>query len=260
MPRYALLIEFDGAAFNGTQAQGKGERTLHRVLSAAVQHLDGEAGPVRIGSRLDVGVSALALPIDVLLSREWNHDRLLTALDAQLPPDVGVRAVRAVPERWFCRAHLGDKTYTYRLSVRPTKPILARRCWWLRHLAHPERLQPLTDQLIGSKDLRAFASLRHDDTDAEDGTRHISSARWHLHTDAHGHGEHLLRISGNGFLYHQVRGFVGAMVQVAKGRTDADGFAALVAGDPTARRVGNIAPPEGLTLEAVAGWDTLPPP
>jgi serine/threonine protein kinase len=33
--------------------------------------------------------------------------------------------------------------------VRGTKPVLETRCWWVRQLDHPDRLQALADQLIG---------------------------------------------------------------------------------------------------------------
>ena len=76
--------------------------------------------------------------------------------------------------------------------------------------------------------------------------REITVARWQPVGD-----DWVLHIGGTGFLYKQIRGFVGAMVHVAQGRRSPADFAALVAGDTTVRRLGNIAPPEGLMLERV---------
>ena len=60
----------------------------------------------------------------------------------------------------------------------------------------------------------------------------------------------------------EIRGFVGAMIHVAQNHREAEEFTAIVNGDATIRRLGNIAPPDGLVLEKVTydpepDWLTL---
>jgi tRNA pseudouridine38-40 synthase len=248
MPRYALTIEYDGRAFAGTQAQRAGLRTLQGVLAEAASRLDGAPVDVRLASRLDAEVSALALTGDLVLGRTWDPAALGMALTSHLPPDVAVRRVAAVADRWSARNDAAAKTYAYRIRHRPVRPVLDQRCLWLRQIDHPERLHQLAAQLIGDHDLSGFACLRGDDTDADDPRRRVLAAEWTREDDA-GDGLWHFRITGEGFLYKQVRGLVGAMVFVAQGRAGIADFAAAMRHGRGARRLGNIAPGNALLLE-----------
>jgi tRNA pseudouridine38-40 synthase len=248
MPRYALTIEYDGRAFAGTQAQRAGLRTLQGVLGEAASKLEGVPLEVRLASRLDAEVSALALTGDLTLARAWDPAALGMALTSHLPNDVAVRRVAAVGDGWSARNDAASKTYVYRIRHRPVRPVLDQRCLWLRQIDHPERLHQLAALLVGDHDLSGFACLRGDDTDADDPRRRVLAAAWERTDDADDGLWHF-RITGEGFLYKQVRGLVGAMVFVAQGRTGVDDFIAAMRHGRGARRLGNIAPGNALLLE-----------
>lgn len=245
MPRYVLDLELDGRAFAGTQWQ-KGHRTVQAELMAAVAGLDGADRHVRLASRLDSGVDAEHLPCDVELGRTWDPAVLCQALTDRLPADLAVRRAAVVPDAFNAIGDAVGKTYRYRIALRPVRPVRDQRCWWLRRLDRTDLLQPCADLLVGDKDLSGFANLRHDESDGHDPTRSIASAVWSVD------GEILtFRVSGAGFLYRQVRGFVGAMAAVATGRWPMADFAACCDGGRVAAKVGNVAPPDGLCLESV---------
>lgn len=260
MPRVAFDFEFDGRAFCGSQAQHE-LRTVQGELTAALARIVGVTVVVRPASRLDQGVSAECFPADALLPHLPGAGNALRnlglALAAELPRDITVRRVALVDERWNAQYAAREKTYHYTVTVRGTKPVLQPRCWWVRRLDHPERLQSMADLLLGSRDLRLFANLRHDGSDNEVRERHIRQSLWQTQGS-----DLIFRIRGTGFLYKQIRGFVGAMIHVAQNHRGADEFAAIVNGDTTIRRLGNIAPPDGLILERVTydpepDWLTL---
>jgi tRNA pseudouridine38-40 synthase len=252
--RVALEIEFDGRQFAGSQIQA-GLRTLQGELARVVSSVAGEPILPRPASRLDQGVSSEAMPVDIEISRLPGQDQDVTkclrslglGLAGELPADITIRRLAVVPDGWLAQHHARAKTYRYHVWVRGTKPVLDTRCWWVRQLDHPEWLQGLADQLVGTRDLRHFACLRHDGSDEEAGARTIREAIWH----DRGSGKLEFRITGDGFLYKQIRGFVGAMIHVAKGRRPDTDFSALIAGDGDIQRLGNLAPPEGLMLERV---------
>ncbi len=259
---YALAVEFDGGGFCGTQVQGKGERTLHAVLAAAVERLDGAPVHLRLASRLDTGVSASWLTADVRLRRQRDPALILSALNGNLPRDVAVRAVAPVAAGFNAIGAASGKTYVYRLSVRPVRLVLDRTAWWLRELDHPERLAELAALIRGRHDLSGFACLRHNDSDAADPVRTITAAEWSL-ARLDGAEEWTLRLSGTGFLYKQIRGLVGAMVHVAGGRASVEDFRRLMAAGRNAVKFANVAPAEGLRLERVAydpepAWVSVP--
>ncbi len=252
MPRYLIELEYDGRNFNGTQAQANG-RTLQRVLEAAVAELNGAPTAIRLSSRLDAEVSAARLPFDCLLERTWHPAVLCLALAARLPKDVGVLRAAAVADDFNAQHDALEKTYSYALQRRPSRPALDQRAWWVRQIDQPEILHQLAPLIIGERDLSGFACLRHDGTDADDPRRTIHAADWNIIPDAGGNGERLaFRVRGAGFLYKQIRGLVGAMIYVAQGRKTADDFRSTIAAGRAAERIGNIAPGHGLLLDHVA--------
>jgi len=247
MPRFAIALEYDGKDFSGTQTQAPGLRTLQQELTDAAAQLENSPCAVRLSSRLDAGVSALALIADLWVERAWEPSALGQALSSHLPTDVVVRRVAPVPEEWFAKIQAKAKTYHYRIARRSVRPVLDRRVWWVRRMDHPERLHEAARLLPGHRDLSGFACLRRDDTDDQDPFRAIIAADWLSETHA-GEELHTFRVTGEGFLYKQVRGLVGAMVFLAQGNATVDDFAAAMADGRGARRLGNIAPPEGLCL------------
>jgi tRNA pseudouridine38-40 synthase len=251
MPRYLLEVDCAGAAFAGTQTQAPGLRTVQAVLTEAVAALDGQPRHVRPASRLDAGVDAERLPCDVELGRDWNPGVLCQALTDRLPKDLSVRRAARVADDFNAISDAVGKTYRYLVIVRPVRPVRETRCLWLRRMDHPELLERCAERLVGRHDLSGFANLRHDGTDGNDPVRTISAATWH-HERRDDELRLTFRVSGAGFLYRQVRGFVGAMTAVATDSRSFDEFVASCAGGRTAKRVGNVAPPEGLTLEAVS--------
>jgi tRNA pseudouridine38-40 synthase len=270
MPRYALAVEFDGRAFNGTQVQAPNLRTVQGVLSQAAatlagisQVVSGDSAPlVRPASRLDAEVSAAWLPCDVDLERAWAPAALAGALGGHLPPDVSVIAAAAVPDRFHAQHDAVAKTYGFSVIVRAARPTLDARAWWVRRMDFPEKLDELAAAIIGRRDLSGFAGLRHDGTDEDDPVRTVHAAAWTHEPIAHG-----LRltftITGDGFLYKQIRGLVGAMVFVAQGRRTVADFHAAIHAGRDAVRVGNIAPPTGLVLARVTydpepEWESPP--
>ena len=75
MPRYKLLIEYDGAPFCGWQIQAD---------QATVQ--GGEKANVQGAGRTDAGVHARGQVAHVDLTRDWATDTIRDALNAHLRP------------------------------------------------------------------------------------------------------------------------------------------------------------------------------
>ncbi len=250
MPRYALAFEYDGRAFQGTQAQA-GLRTLQEVLTTAATAIaGGERTLVRLSSRLDAEVNALRLPGDAWFARAWDERILGLAFAANLPPDVVARRVAAVSDSWNAKRDAIEKTYHYRVVQRGVRPVLDTRALWVRQLDHAERLHEMAAMISGRLDLSGFACMRGDNSDHTDPARLYRAAAWSRSQD----GDDVrwdFRITGEGFLYKQIRGLVGAMVKVAQGRATLDDFTASVRGGWGAKRIANMAPGCGLFLEQV---------
>jgi tRNA pseudouridine38-40 synthase len=249
VPRYALELEFDGAAFLGTQVQDARLRTLQAVMESTLLDLTSETTRFRASSRLDAGVSAEALPGDCWLDRAWQPITLGLALNARLPHDVAVKRVAIVSDDWDARRS-SVKTYRYRVLRQNVRPVLDRRGLWIRELSQPELLQRCADLIPGDHDMSGFSCLRGDETDDNDPSRRYLTAQWTRSEQRLGECW-TFRISGEGFLYKQVRGMVGAMLHIGKGRQPFSSFSEIMSAGRSAPRCGNIAPSHPLTLERV---------
>jgi tRNA pseudouridine38-40 synthase len=248
MPRFALWLEYDGTNFAGTQVQVN-QRTLYGVLDETLAGLNGGDAMPRLSSRLDQGVSAEQLVADCLLAKDWSPGSLCLALTHRFPPDIAVRAAARMPDDWSVVRCGTGKTYRYRIVIRAMRAVLEPHVCGLRRIDHTERFAACAALLPGRHDLSGFACLRGDGSDDGDPVRTITSAAWTHEPDAPLGNTWTFRITGEGFLYKQIRGMVGAMMWVAMGKASVEDFRAVVAGGRGAARLGNLAPPEGLMLE-----------
>src|SRR5260370_41663614 len=85
MPRYKLLIEYDGAPFVGWQMQQNGV-SIQGVLMAAGAAFCGESVHVQGAGRTDAGVHALGQVTHIDLARPGDTDTIRDAINAHLRP------------------------------------------------------------------------------------------------------------------------------------------------------------------------------
>jgi tRNA pseudouridine38-40 synthase len=195
--------------------------------------------------RTDAGVHARAQGVLIQATRAWESYRLLAALNAHLPKDIRVMAVRPAPEGFFPRQHAIAKRYLYRLGLGPAEdPLLAAFRWHL-HQAAPldlEAMAAAVPALLGTHD---FSSFRCADCAAKTPVRTLHG----IHVVPAEGGADLV-FEGSSFLMHQVRIMTGTLVEVGRGRRAAASLAALL-GARNRAQAGLTAPPWGLCLEKV---------
>src|SRR5436309_12503003 len=98
MPRYKLLIEYDGTPFVGWQMQDAG-LSVQGLIAAAIENFCGERVEVRGAGRTDAGVHALAQVAHIDLTRAWAADTVRDAITAHLRPHpIVVLAAEPVPD------------------------------------------------------------------------------------------------------------------------------------------------------------------
>ena len=132
MPRYKLILEYDGTPFVGWQLQENGLSVQGR-LAQAIKAFSGEDTVPRGAGRTDAGVHALGQVAHFDLAKDWAPDKVRDALNAQLRPDpISVLACELVPDEFRC-ALLGDRaalSLSHRHAPQPARarpqPRLAR--------------------------------------------------------------------------------------------------------------------------------------
>ncbi|HZS64916.1 MAG TPA: tRNA pseudouridine(38-40) synthase TruA [Xanthobacteraceae bacterium] len=243
MPRYKLLIEYDGAPFAGWQIQA-GATTVQGVLTAAVEAFTGEKVSVQGAGRTDAGVHAIGQVAHVDLGKEWDTDTVRDALTAQLRPyPVAVLAAKVVPDTFDARFSAKARHYVYRLINRRADLTLDRgRAWRLPRPLDAKAMHEAAQRLIGKHD---FTTFRASECQAKSPVKTLDRL------DVAREGEEIrIFAKARSFLHHQVRSMVGSLALVGEGKWSADDLArALAARDRTA--CGPLAPPDGLYLVKV---------
>ena len=252
--RVALLVEYDGTEFSGSQLQ-PGRRTVQGAIEDAVYAYDAEpdAEPRRaaLAGRTDAGVHARGQVAAIDLNR---HDDLTTVRDAinhYLPDDVAVLTAADVDASFDPRRCATSRCYHYRIEDgRPRSALTRRDRWHVRKrlddgaMAEAAALLPRDE-----RDWSAFASPLEAGRSPMRTLHHLSVLRT---------GAHAIEITmeADAFLPHQVRRTAGALERVGAAACTPEAFAALVDGEVAS--VGPTAPPQGLTLETVRYAPGLP--
>ena len=103
--RFAATVSYDGTEFVGSQVQPDG-RTVQQELETAAKALFGTPTRVALAGRTDSGVHAIGQVMALSAETLLEPKTVGRALNAHLPLDVAVRALREVP-RGFRSAALG---------------------------------------------------------------------------------------------------------------------------------------------------------
>ncbi len=238
MPRYRLLLEFDGGPFCGWQIQANGP-SVQAALEEAADRMVRRTGPAVAAGRTDAGVHAMALPVHLDLEQEIMPERLVGGLNHHLR-EVPIVVLQAglVPEGFHARFSATGRHYRYRILARRAPPALERgRVWHVARSLDAERMQAAAETLVGRHD---FTSYRDSACQAASPVKTLGR----LWVERHGS---LIEIgaSAPSFLHHQVRNLVGTLKLIGEGsRPVAFARAALEARDRAA--AGPTAPAEGL--------------
>jgi tRNA pseudouridine38-40 synthase len=242
MPRFALLISYDGSGFAGWWRQ-KDRRSVAGEFDAAFRRL-GESHAAPVGaSRTDAGVHARGQVAHVDCQRAWSVPVMLGALAGHLPGDCACRAVAPVDDTWHAVHAATGKTYTYVIDHGSiADPFLARFAWRPPFHLDLATLNSLAALVPGRRDWTAF-SRRGDHRDET--VRTLDRVAWHADQN-----RLICTVSGDGFTYRLVRSLVGAMVACAHGTCSRRDLERALTGTRTPASA-QQAPAHGLCLEEV---------
>jgi tRNA pseudouridine38-40 synthase len=241
--RIALLVEYDGATFAGSQAQ-PGRPTVQLALETAIEAFLGEKQRVRFAGRTDAGVHAVGQVVTLDTKTAHPPQRVRDALNHFLPEEVAVRAACEVSSDFDPRRDATSRLYRYVIEDgRPRSPLTRRRAWQRRDPLDAPSMSQAAALLPRERcDWSAFAGPLAEDR---------SALRTLHRCEVQRRSPHRLEVwmEADAFLAHQVRRTVGALERVGVGRMQPEEFAGLMEAPPAS--VGPAAPPQGLTLMTV---------
>ena len=243
MPRYKILIEYDGAPFAGWQFQ-ENVASVQRTIMEAVEAFSGEKVMVQGAGRTDAGVHALGQVGHFDLAADRPTDTIRDALNAYLRPHpVAILSAEKVPANFDARRSAVRRHYLYRIANRRPDLALERgRAWRVPRRLDAEAMHAAAQRLVGKHD---FTTFRSTECQAKSPDKTLDR----LDVSRAGDEIHIVAVARS-FLHNQVRSMVGSLERVGDGKwSAADLAAALAARDRSA--CGPVAPPEGLYLVKV---------
>lgn len=241
--RLALLLEYQGTAYGGSQYQ-KNAPTVQGALERALGSLTGEPIRVAMAGRTDAGVHARGQVASFKTRTRHSAAVIVRGANALLPGDIAVRAAAEVGLGFDPRRQAKSRWYRYTFDLSEQRPALARHFTW--HVGPGLDLEAMTRaarHLEGTHDFAAFTAP----SEAKRAVtiRNVSRAKV-AHTGQRAH----LDIEANAFLPHMVRRIAGTLTEVGRGRMTAGEFQRLVREAPPGE-ASSTAPPRGLCLVKV---------
>jgi tRNA pseudouridine38-40 synthase len=242
VPRIALGVEYDGAAFSGWQSQPN-LTTVQGALESALARVADHVVSCTAAGRTDAGVHALAQVVHFDTSAERPERGWRLGANTNLPSAVSVVWARAVPGHFHARFAAVSRAYRYVILNRGSRPALAaRRATWVHQPLDVERMQAAAQSLLGEHDFSAFRAI---ECQAKSPVRRVTRL------DVVRAGEWLvLDVVANAFLHHMVRNIAGLLIHIGCGDWPVEQAASVLAGRDR-RLNAPTAPPDGLYLARV---------
>ena len=244
MPRYRILLEYDGGPFVGWQAQANGP-SVQAALEEAVFRFCGERARVQGAGRTDAGVHAEGQVAHLDLEGARPPNVLRDAVNHHLGPlPVCVLDAEEAAPDFHARFSAAGRAYRYRILNRRAPPALDRgRVWHVGTPLDAGAMDEAAKRLLGRHD---FSSFRSSECQASSPLRTLDRL------DVRREGEEVvLHAEARSFLHHQMRIIAGTLREAGTGKRTPDGISeALAAASRPA--AGPTAPPHGLCLTRVS--------
>lgn len=237
--RYALAIEYVGAAYRGWQLQAFDkvptiQAEVERALSVIANH------PVQVvcAGRTDAGVNASHQVVHFDAWVERPERAWVLGTNVHLPDDISVKWATEVPGCFHARFSAKERRYRYLIYTSPSRPaILAGGVTWTHRHLDVELMQEAAAHLLGEHDFTSYRAV---------GCQAKSPVREIRRLDVYRTGQLVvIDVSANAFLHHMIRNIAGVLMSVGAGERPTE-WAREVLEARDRRQGGVTAPPDGL--------------
>jgi tRNA pseudouridine38-40 synthase len=245
MPRTFLEVAYRGTHYSGFQIQDNAS-SIQQEVEKALEIVFRQRFTLTGSSRTDTGVHAFQnyfhFDYEGLIDK-----RILYNINAILPPDIVLKNIQPVAFDAHCRYDALSREYRYYI-YRTKNPFLADRAWFFPYTLDRDKLAAAAALIPQCEDFTTFSKRN---TQAKTRLCTVLDSGWQEE------GECLVyRVVANRFLRGMVRGLVGTMLQVGRGKISVEEFAAII-GKKDNQLADFSAPGHGLFLFRISFPDSI---
>lgn len=275
MRRIKLTVAYDGTEYAGWQVQDNA-LAIEEILNKAISEALGEEIRVLGASRTDAGVHARGNVAVFDTESAIPADRYFYSINERLPRDIVVVDSREVPMDFHPRYQKTEKTYEYVIfNARQRDPLKSRYTGFCYYPLELSKMEEGAAYLRGRHDFASFCSANSDVVDTVRTIRELTVTERAVEVRDPGTGifrplteaeegmdrkqaflegnlrrEIVLRVRGDGFLYHMVRLIAGVLIRAGSGYYPPEEVKAIL--DKEQRGLAMpTAPASGLTLVSI---------
>ncbi len=240
MPRYKLIIEFDGTDFSGWQIQPDA-RTVEGEIEKAMSKILQQPVDIVGQGRTDSGVHAKGQVAHVDLPGSINPDKFLFGVNGLVGEEIRIHDMVEVHSEFHARFDATSREYEYTILKIPS-PLKNRTTWWPCRNVDFQIMKECVQILKGEFDFSGFSKFNEENYTT---LCTILNAELEEVED-----EVIFKIQANRFLRNMVRRLVGTLVEVGKGKLSREDFKEKLE-KPEASVTTKTAPAKGLVLSNV---------
>ncbi|MBS1917457.1 MAG: tRNA pseudouridine(38-40) synthase TruA [Bacteroidetes bacterium] len=217
MPRYFLEVSYKGNNYSGFQKQ-ENANSIQQEVERAMEIFFREKFELTSSSRTDAGVHALQnffhFDFDAAINRQSIYN-----INAILPPDIVLKNIHNVADDAHCRFDAVSREYRYYI-YREKNAFIADRAYYFPYKMDIENLSAAASVIPLYTDFTSFSKRN---TQVKTFNCSILKSEWLVEGDCL-----VYRVIANRFLRGMVRGLVGTMLHVGRGKSTVEQFREII--------------------------------
>ena len=240
MPKYKIIIEYDGTDFVGWQRQVNGPSIQHSI-EKAVETMFSEKISVFGAGRTDSGVHAKGQVAHFDISKDIALDTIRDGLNHLLRPlPISILNAKKVDENFHARFSAQLRSYEYLIINRRSPLTLYKnQAWGIFKQLNFNAMKEAAINFEGKHDFNGFRSIN---CQASSSIKTIESC-----TVEKNEQYIVINVAAKSFLHSQVRIIAGTLVEVGKGKIKPEEIIKIIESKDR-NRAGSTAPAHGLYL------------
>lgn len=242
MVNYLLVFRFDGLYFNGTQIQSD-YFTVQGFLKKTLEQIFNTEIPLKMGSRLDKGVSAREFIGNFISENKFEPNKLKYALNRLLPNYIRILECKYVPLSFVSRINSYMKRYEYNINFGTHDPLKDRFCSNFVYKCDIQLFKKACLLFKGEHNFSSFMSL---EDEKEDKYKRIEDIEIVQVDDS----RYKIYITGKAFGRYQIRYMIGASLLASMSKLSLDDIMNMLEGK-NKQHISLKAEANGLILDKV---------